>query len=132
MTLEEYLGTVHRLTGASGVESFWAHSALLCGEVFCVVTFMAWAFSRVSRYAESIRSRGVRAAIACALLAVYCLVVFTSMFLFFKHAQLWSHFNEAPVRGYAYLGAALAFFLVGWSPMFYLYWRKQRLNPNVA
>jgi hypothetical protein len=130
MTVRDYLDAVHRLTGVSGVESFWVHSTLLSAEVFCVVGFMAWAFLRVSRHVESINARTTRVAITWGLLAVYCVVLITSMLLFLAHKQIRQHFNPASVSEYAYFGAALAFFLVGWSPVFYLLWRKQRLSPN--
>jgi hypothetical protein len=130
MTLRDYLESAHRMTGMSGVESFWVHSALLSAEVFCVVAFLAWAFLRISRSVNSIEAPAARAAITYTLLAVYCLVLMTSMLLFFAHEEIRT--NPSSAREYAYLGAALAFFLVGWSPVFYLFWRKQRLNLNGA
>ena len=88
MTLRDYLEAVHRLTGVSRVESFWVHSALLSAEVFCVVAFMAWAFLRISRSVESIGAPATRAAITYTLLAVYCLVLVTSMLLFFAREEI--------------------------------------------
>jgi hypothetical protein len=112
------------------MESFWVHSALLSAEVFCVVVFMAWAFLHISRYLESIEGRTIRAAISWPLFAVYCFVLMTSMLLFFEHEQIRKYPTSA--SEYAHFGAALAFFMLGWSPMHYLYWRRQRLNPNGA
>jgi hypothetical protein len=130
--LAAYLEPVQRVTGLRGVESFWVYSALLSVEVFCVVAFMAWAFLRISRHVEYIKARTVRMAITWGFLAVYCVVLMTSMLLFLAHEQIRQHSNPATASEYAYFGAALAFFLVGWSPVFYLFWRKQRLNPNGA
>ncbi len=132
MTLDQYLEAIHRVTGLSKVESFWVHSALLSVEVFCVVAAMAWLFLRTSRYAESARAPVIRIAAPWVLLAAYCLVLLTSMLLFFEHEEVRKSFNQTSARDYAHVGAALAFFLVGWSPVFYLFWRKQRLNPNGA
>jgi hypothetical protein len=132
MTLGQYLEAVHRMTGVREVESFWVHSTLLSVEVFCVVAAMAWLFLRTSRYAESVRAPAIRSAAPCVLLAAYCLVLGTSLLLFFQHEQVRQSFNQTSARDYAYVGAALAFFLVGWSPVFYLFWRKQRLSPNGA
>jgi hypothetical protein len=132
MTLREYLAAVHQLTGLSEVESFWVHSVLLSVEVFCLVALMAWAFVRVSRYVQSLKTRAIRVVIPWALLAVYCLLVMTTMLLFFEHAQIRKSWNEASARQYGLVGAALAFFIIGWSPMVYLQWRKGRLNANGA
>jgi hypothetical protein len=134
MTLHQflvtYVGAVHDATGLRGVESFWLHSALLSAEVFCGVAFMAWAFLRLSRYVESIAPRTVGAAISWVLMGVYCLVLMTSMLLFLEHDQI--RRNPTSASEYAHFGAALAFWLLGWSPVFYLYWRRQRLSPNGA
>jgi hypothetical protein len=124
MTARDYLELVHRLTGLSGMESFWMHSAILSAEVFCVVALMVWVFP----HSASIKPPAARTAITYALLAIYCLVVMTSMLLFMAHQQVSA--NPSSPSEYGYFGAALAFFLVGWSPMIYLVWRKQRLNPN--
>ena len=132
MGIYRYLEAVHRLTGVSEVESFWLHSALLSVEVFCVAALMAWTFMRVSRYGESIETRAIRVLIAWALLAIYCFVLFTSLMLFFEHDQFRRNLNQGFAQTHARFGAALAFFLVGWSPVFYVHWRKVRMNPNGA
>src|SRR5262245_36681968 len=126
MTVRDYLELAHRLTGLSGTESFWVHSAILSAEVFCVVAFMAWVFPQ----SGSVKAPAARVAITYALLAVYCLVLMTSLLLFMTHQQISP--NPSSPSEYGYFAAALAFFALGWSPMVYLVWRKQRLNPNGA
>ena len=79
--LAAWLEPVHQITGLSG-------------EVFCVVGFMAWAFSQLSSYAVLSDKPSLRTAISSAMLVAYVFVPGLSMLLFFDHEQILKQLNQ--------------------------------------